>query len=324
MTTLVIGAGLIGSHVARHLVDRGQTPVLIDVAPQSEALGEIVDLGKVRLVRGDVMDMAALDAVVDEHRIRSIAHFAVNPMLTSGAQSDPYAAVSLNVIGTLNVLEIARKRRIGRVVVASSNTLGNFLTGGEGRGDTSKEEAFPRPLSFYAATKQAIESIGLNYARWCGVDFVALRYGAVMGPWGGRGGGGPSNMIRASIESCLRGEDVEIPPFQMEWVDVRDAAAATVSALAATGLCNRVFNITMGEVTAAEALVAVLARRFPGAKIRTKSASPGDGALLPPPMLRASDLGLARDQLGYAPAYRMDDCVSSLADWLARRLPGSA
>jgi saccharopine dehydrogenase-like NADP-dependent oxidoreductase len=55
MTTLVIGSGLIGSQVARILVERGEKPVLMDYAAQQRAIGEIVDLAKVTLIVGDVL-----------------------------------------------------------------------------------------------------------------------------------------------------------------------------------------------------------------------------------------------------------------------------
>src|ERR1700675_253057 len=55
MTTLVIGSGLIGSQVARILVERGEKPVLMDYAAQRQAIGQIVELAKVTLVVGDVL-----------------------------------------------------------------------------------------------------------------------------------------------------------------------------------------------------------------------------------------------------------------------------
>ena len=55
MTTLVIGSGLIGSQIARILVERGEKPVLMDTAAQPQAIGQIVDLAKVTMVVGDVL-----------------------------------------------------------------------------------------------------------------------------------------------------------------------------------------------------------------------------------------------------------------------------
>ena len=114
--------------------------------------------------------------------------------------------------------------------------MGQHLTGGEGQGRRADEEAFPRPVTFYAATKQAVENIGLNYARWHGVDFGAVRYGAVAGPWSGRGGGWPSQAFREAVTRAVQGEEAEVPAIDMEWVYSKDAATGTVLALFAPDL----------------------------------------------------------------------------------------
>src|SRR5581483_1126228 len=99
MTTLVIGAGLIGSQVARILVERGEKPVLMDVAAQREAIAQIVDLDKVTLIQGDVLRPLSIVEAIRSHGIGRIAHTAANPLLTVGAQREPYAAINLNVMG---------------------------------------------------------------------------------------------------------------------------------------------------------------------------------------------------------------------------------
>jgi nucleoside-diphosphate-sugar epimerase len=196
MTTLVIGSGLIGSQIARILVERGEKPVLMDSAAQPQAINQIVDLGKVTMVVGDVLRPLSIIDVLHTHGITKIAHTAANPLLTLGAQREPYSAINLNIMGTVNVLEAARVTGLKRVVVSSSSVLNHYLAGGDDGGNFGREEAFPRPTTFYSATKQAVESLGLNYAKWCGIEFAGLRYGAVFGPWSGAGGGGPSNIIR--------------------------------------------------------------------------------------------------------------------------------
>ena len=74
MATLVIGAGLVGSQVARLLVEQGATPVLMDSAPQREALAEILSLDRVRLIEGDVLRPFALTQAIREHDITEIVH----------------------------------------------------------------------------------------------------------------------------------------------------------------------------------------------------------------------------------------------------------
>jgi nucleoside-diphosphate-sugar epimerase len=177
MTTLVIGSGLVGSQVARILVERGEKPVLMDHAAQNRAINEIVDLARVTLIVGDVLRPLSIVDALRSHQITKVVHTAANPLLTVGAQKEPYSAINLNIMGTVNVIEAARVTGIKRVVVSSSSVLNHYLDGGEDGGDFGKEEAFPRPTTFYAATKQAVENLGLNYANWCGIEFAGLRYG---------------------------------------------------------------------------------------------------------------------------------------------------
>lgn len=314
MTVLIIGAGLVGSQIARLLVDQGQRPVLMDAAAQRQPLGEIVDLQRVELVEGDILRPLRLTEVILAHGIRQIVHTAANPMLTLGAQRDPFHAIQLNIMGTVNVLEAARVHKLGRVVVASSNVLNHFLAGGEGRGNPAREEAFPRPTTFYATTKQAIENLGLNYARWAGVDFAAVRYGAVCGPWSGHGGGGPSNILREAIQRALRGEEAVVPAGGLEWVYSKDAARGTVLALQATGdLQSRIFNITMGKVAQPEDVAAAIRAAISGARVRIET--PQGAAVSMPQMRHGSNLDLAREVIGYQPQYDMAAAVRDLVDW---------
>jgi nucleoside-diphosphate-sugar epimerase len=313
MATLVIGAGLVGSQVARVLVEQGETPVLMDTAPQRDALGEIVDLGRVKLVEGDILRPFALTQIIRDNEITDIVHTAANPLLTLGAQRDPYAAIQLNIMGTVNVLEAARVLKLRRVVVSSSNVLSHYLAGGEGKGDLAKEEALPRPVTFYSTTKQAIENLGLNYARWCGVEFAAVRYGAVAGPWSGKGGGGPSNIFRDAVLKALAGEEATVPAGAMEWVYAKDAGSGTVLALKAKDLKSRIFNITMDKVTAPQEFVRALQAAIPGAKVKIAE-PPGAGASLMD-MTHGSDLTLARETLGYAPRYGIDEAVRDMVAW---------
>ena len=317
MTTLIIGAGLVGSQIANILVAQGERPVLMDRSAQPEALGEIVDLARVSLIGGDVLRPFSVSEAILRHGITRIIHMAANPLLTLGAQADPFAAIELNIMGTVNVLEAARINGIKRVVVASSNVLNHFIAGGEGKGDPTKEEAYPRPTTFYASTKQAMESLGLNYARWCGMEFGAVRYGAVAGPWSGRGGGGPSNVVREAIENALRGAEALVPANGLEWVYSKDAAMGTVRALQADRLGSGVFNITMGYVCTPEELADAIRAAVPGAKVRIEM--PAQGAVALPQMLAGSDLTLARDVLGFTPKFRMREAVADLTQWIRAR-----
>lgn len=94
MPVLIIGGGLVGSQIARLEIERGEHPVIMDVAPQMEAMGDIVDLKAVKVVRGDVLNPLDLFKIMREEKITHIIHTAANPMLTPGAQQNPYLAFS--------------------------------------------------------------------------------------------------------------------------------------------------------------------------------------------------------------------------------------
>jgi len=316
MTTLVIGSGLIGSQVARILVERGEKPVLMDVAAQPQAISQIVDLAKVTLVAGDVLRPLSIVDALRSHGITKIAHTAANPLLTVGAQKEPYSAINLNIMGTVNVLEAARVTGLKRVVVSSSSVLNHYMAGGEDDGDFGKEEAFPRPTTFYSATKQAVESIGLNYAKWCGIEFAGLRYGAAFGPWSGAGGGGPSNIVREAMRNAIAGKEATVPPGVMEWVYSKDAARGTVMALDAKDLGSRVFNITMGSLTTPSEMASAIVAVVPGAKVKFDVPT-GTGVALSNRDNRV-DLSRAERYLGYKPQFKLQDAVKDLGDWMRR------
>lgn len=317
MAVLVIGAGLVGSQVARILVEQGEQPILMDKWFQLQALGQIVDLERVTLVEGDVLRPLMLEETVLEHKVSEIVHLAANPLLTLGAQKNPYEAIELNIMGTTNVLEMARVHGVNRVVVASSNVLNHHIEGGDDTGDQMCEEAFPRPISIYSSCKQAVENLGLNYARSFGVDFAALRYSAVAGPWSGTGGGGPSNVFLNVVRTALSGEEAIVPAATMEWVYSKDAANATVLALRAPSLGSRVFNITMGCLTSPEELSAGVKSVIPGSRVRVRTLSTETPAFRT--ANRSANLTRARKVLGYTPQFQIVDVVHDLVAWLQKQ-----
>ncbi|MCC7187001.1 MAG: NAD(P)-dependent oxidoreductase [Acidobacteria bacterium] len=317
MTILIIGAGLVGAQVASILAGDGERPLVMDRQLQRDVLATIVDLDRIDLIEGDVLRPLTLSAAVVRGQIDAIVHTAANPLLTLGAQRNPYAAIELNIMGLANVMEAARIHGIRRVVASSSSVLNRYQSGGEDGGDLSKEEAVPRPHTFYASTKQAVESIGLNYAKSFGIEFAALRYCPVAGPWSGPGGGGPSGIFRAMLENAVNGREAVVPGTAMEWVYSKDAAHAPVLALRAASLGSGVFNITMGRIFRPDELEAELKRAIPGARTRVE-AQP-EGSTWSGGDWKPADISRARKTLGYEPRYPMPRLLADYAAWYRNR-----
>ena len=177
------------------------------------------------------------------------------------------------------------------------------------------EEAFPRPTTFYAATKQAVESLSLNYAAWCDLDVRAVRYAAIAGPWSGRGGGGPSNTFRSLVESALLTGKVEVPARSMEWVYSKDAARGTVLALEADDIDSRVFNIGTGRITTSEDFADAIAQVLPETRTSISDSEQERASSQTLPL----NLDRSRKLLGYEPRFDMEGAVRDYVDWYTAR-----
>ena len=316
MSVLIIGSGLIGTQIAKIEVDLGERPIVMELSPQLEAIGRLVDLDKIEVRTGDVLDFAGLSAVIKEYSVKKIIHTVANPLLGVGAQAHPHEAIRLNVMGTANVLEAARELDLDRVVFCSSSVLYSYVKDPKDTWNhlTSKsytEEMHPRPSTIYATTKQAAENLGLNYAQAYNLDFVAVRYAATFGPWTGTGGGGePTQMVRRMIEKALIGEQAFYRNVPVELVYSKDAALGAVKACHAEKLKDRVFNISSGLITKPEEIVSHIQRLIPGAKLEKEEQEAAYFAGSQIPM----DISRAKEQLGFEPQFSLEE---ALEDYLA-------
>lgn len=174
------GSGLVGAYAVGMLLERGERPVVFDVAVNERLLAAVgVDTEKVTLVRGDMADLPALISTLRENDCDRIIHLAA--FLGEEVQRRPYSGVRLNFMGTVNVFEAARLEKVSRVIFPSSGTV---YLGSVGEGLTKIDESIPiNPPSVYAATKASCEFMGRAYAKRYGFQFICLRYvGGLYGP----------------------------------------------------------------------------------------------------------------------------------------------
>src|ERR1051325_8697020 len=115
------GSGLVGAYAVRMLLDRGERPVVYDVAVNERLLAAVgVESGKVIAIRGDMMDLPALISALRDNDCDRIIHLAA--FLGEEVQRRPYSGVRLNFMGTVNVFEAARLEKVSRIVFPSSGT----------------------------------------------------------------------------------------------------------------------------------------------------------------------------------------------------------
>ncbi len=174
------GAGFIGSHLVDALVERGEEVVAIDdlSTGRRENLADALGRGA-ELVEADITDAAAVTTLFERLRPELVFHLAAQIDVRRSV-TDPVFDLSVNVGGTLNLLEAARRTGSPRFVLAS--------TGGAIYGEGAElplpldETASCRPDAPYGQSKFAAEGYASLYGRLYGVPATALRLGNVYGP----------------------------------------------------------------------------------------------------------------------------------------------
>ncbi len=206
MATLVTGAGLIGCRVAQILAERGEPTWLYDIHPNKEAIATVVGVEGVGIVQGDIEEVASLVRVMHECHIDRVVHTAA--LMTAGLLPDIPRGVRTNVVGTTSLLEAARKVGVARIVLTSSSTLYYGLCNQPSAKPYPEDFAMhvisQRPGSIYAATKLAMEHLGLLYRDMFGLDVVIARPAAVLGLWAGGPGGFTGRLMRSLLEPAIR------------------------------------------------------------------------------------------------------------------------
>ncbi|HET9180382.1 MAG TPA: NAD(P)-dependent oxidoreductase [Terriglobia bacterium] len=199
---LLTGAkGFIGSWIVRKLTERGETLWIYDLDTKAHRLQQLLtdeQFERIRFVQGDITNFEQLDSAVAENGITHLIHLAA--LQVPACAANPRLGAMVNVLGTVNVFEVARKRRdqIRRIVYASSVAVfGPEEFYGEGK---VPEGAPLQPNTHYGVFKQANEGNARIYYLNDGISSVGLRPGTVYGV--GRDQGitsGPTKAIKAAV-----------------------------------------------------------------------------------------------------------------------------
>jgi UDP-glucuronate 4-epimerase len=187
MPVLVTGAaGFIGYHVSRRLLDRGEAVIGLDnvnayysTRLKRDRLARLARSEGFRFIEEDFADREALDRVLDGTDFDRIVHLGAQAGVRYSIEN-PHAYVQANLVGHLNMLEVARRRGAGNFVYASSSSV----YGGNDSLPFRVEDRVDHPLSLYAATKKADELISETYAHLYRLPQTGLRFFTVYGPWG--------------------------------------------------------------------------------------------------------------------------------------------
>ena len=279
------GAGFIGSHVVDALLAEGRRAVVVD--DLSTGARELV-ASEASLEVVDIANADALARVVDAARPEAIFHLGAQSSVTRSV-ADPRRDCEVNVAGTLNVLEAAKRHR-APVVFAST---GGALYGNRAPIPTS-EETIPAPISPYGASKWAGEAYVITWSEADAIPHCVCRLGNVYGPR--QSPYGEAGVVAIFSHHLWRGVAPTVYGFgrpTRDYVHVDDVVRALLAARGRPG----VFNIATGVETEVMEVFTVL-REAAGS-----SADPDLAPLRPGELERSClDPARARGELGWEAA----------------------
>ena len=233
MRVLITGAaGFIGAALADSLLARGDEVLGIDdlnpyyqVSLKEDRLARLGRHGdRFTFRRVDFADEAALDAALAGQDFDRVVHLGAQAGVRYSIEN-PGAYARANLVGHLNLLELARQRRVGHMVYASSSSV----YGGNGKVPFAVEDRVDHPLSLYAATKKADELMSEAYAHLYRLPLTGLRFFTVYGPWGR-----PDMMMWIFTQKILAGEPIPVFNHGEMWRDftyIDDIVAGVLASL---------------------------------------------------------------------------------------------
>ncbi len=293
------GAGFIGCHTARLLLERGYDVMVLDNL-YSGSRSNVPEGAE--LIVGDVADRDILGRAM--RSVDQVVHLAAIVSVDE-AREDPWGTLKTNVLGTLNVLEQSYRHGVGRVVYASSCAVY-----GEQVVLPIVEDAPLRPINIYGASKLSGEALVHAYREEKGLSTVALRYFNVYGP--GMRGGPYAGVIYKFLTAALRGEPLTIHgdgEQTRDFVYVADVARANLAALESE--VGGAFNIGTGaSVTINDLARMVLEATGSRSPIIYTDPRPGD--------IRHSRASIARARrlLGWEPMVSLREGLEKTVEWL--------
>jgi UDP-glucuronate 4-epimerase len=307
------GAGFIGSHVCERLLRDGHNVWAFDDLNnfydpvfKQRNLREIQSLAKpFEFVHGDITDASALDEIFSSVKFDQVIHLAARAGVRPSLEA-PALYQRVNVEGTINVLEAARKSGVKKIIIASSSSV----YGLNSKVPFSESDPVVTAISPYAASKLACESLGHVYHHIYKMDVTMLRFFTVYGPRQR-----PDLAIYKFAKLITAGKP--IPVFgdgraARDYTFVSDTVGGVVAATKKE-FGYEIFNLGESETISLSRMIESLENEL-GKKaiIDRQPLQAGDVPIT------FADISKASEKLGYNPKVKFESGIKLFADWFRK------
>ena len=335
------GAGFIGSHLVKKLLEQGNRVINVDnfneyydynikvknvlnstgknaldnideiKVEELHDLKKTVDFENYTLEIVDITNMSILEEVFQKNKIDTVIHLAAMAGVRPSIEN-PMLYEKVNVRGTMNILELMKKYNIKKFICASSSSV----YGNNEKVPFSESDNVDKAISPYAATKKSCEIIGHSYHHLYNIDTIMLRFFTVYGP-----GQRPDLAIHKFTKLIY--EDKEIPFFgdgetQRDYTYIDDIIDGVLKAADYaennTGVYE-IFNLGESQTISLKKMVATIE------KVIGKKALLNKLPMQPGDVNRTfADISKAKRMLGYDPNTQFEDGIKKFVEWYKKSI----
>jgi len=290
------GSGFIGSHVVDKLIDKG-----VDVRVYDSVMPSFRK--DIEFYQGSILDITALGFAMNG--IDAVMHLAAVADVKD-VYNEPYYSENINVRGTINILEAARKAGVKRMVYGSTTWVYS-----EASADKVDETTpLHAPSHLYTATKLAGEYYCHSYSKLYGIEITILRYGIPYGPRARDGA-----VIPIFVRKALQGEPLTIAGDGLQFrkfVYVEDLAEGNVLGLKSVTK-NKTYNLDGKEKVSIKQIAETIQKILGNVTIEYTPARPGDFSG------KEVSSELAKKELGWEPKTSFEEGVRRYIKWYKER-----
>jgi UDP-glucuronate 4-epimerase len=307
------GAGFIGSHFCEALLAHGEKVLCLDnfchfYSPESKRqnIAELMTNPAFELLEADIRDYDDLDSIFSNHSIDTVIHLAAMAGVRPSIQ-DPGLYTSVNVAGTMNLLEACTAHAVQRFIFASSSSV----YGNSSPVPFSEADPVNDPISPYAATKKSGEMLCRAWHNLYGMSILCLRFFTVYGPRQR-----PDLAIRKFTSLMLAGKPIPVygdGSSSRDYTYIDDTVAGILKALeyARTGSHYDVINLGNDRGITLTQMISAL-EKVSGITARRELHDFQEGDV----MHTRADISKAGSLLGYEPQVAFEEGLARFWEWM--------